>query len=138
MRTRFLSSTKREPAFIISKGFMYWKEGTATFKKHQESICHCEAVEALLVLPKQVSDIGEVLDKQHIDEKAVNRKLLLKILQSVRFLACQGLPLRHNNEEAQGEIDSNFMQLLLLQSSDASEIVTWLKKKTDKYISHDI
>lgn len=105
---------------------MYWKEATAAFKKHQESRYHYEAVEALLVLPKQVSDIEEVLDKQ------------LKILQSVRFLVRRGLPLRHNIVEAQEEIDSNFMQLLLLQSSDPSEIVTWLKKKTDKYISHDI
>ena len=51
---------------------MYWKEATAAFKKHQESRYHYEAVEALLVLPKQVSDIEEVLDKQ------------LKILHSSR------------------------------------------------------
>ena len=129
-----ITSTKREPAFI-SKGFVYWKDATAAFRKHQESGCHREAVEALTVLPKQVSDIGEVLDKQHMEEKAVNRRILLKILQSVKFLARQGLPLRHNS---MGEIDSNFMQLLLLQSSDTSEIVTWLKKKTNKYISHDV
>ena len=44
-----------------------------------------------------MSDIG---DKQHMEEKAVNRRILLKILQSVKFLA---LPLRHNS---MGEIDS--------------------------------
>ena len=131
---KFLSSTKRDPAFI-SKGFTYWKEATGAFKKHQESRCHREATEALVVLPKHVSDVGEVLDKQHKEEKATNRRILLKILQNIKFLSRQGLPLRHNSL---GEIDSNFTQLLLLQSLDMPEIVPWLKKKTDKYVSHDI
>ena len=52
---KFLASTKREPAFV-SKGFTYWKEGPKAFKKHQESDCHREAVDALVVHSPRVHE----------------------------------------------------------------------------------
>ena len=89
-----LASTKKGPAFLI-KGFNYWKEATTAFQKHQASMCHREATKALIHLPKQVqSDIGEPLNKEHLAVKAHNRKMFLVILESIRFLAQQGLPLR--------------------------------------------
>ena len=130
---KFLVSTKRDPAFL-SRGFTYWKEATTAFKKHQASDCHREANEALILLPKQVhGDIGELLSQQHQEEKATNRKMLLKILQNIRFLARQGLPLRGDKDD-----DSNFIQLLHLRGVDCPEVEMWMKKKTNKYTSHDI
>jgi len=130
---KFLASTKRDAAFI-SKGFSYWKEATTAFKKHQSSDCHREAVQAIVTVPQQVRDVGELLSKAHQEEKATNQKILLKILQCIRFLARQGLPLR----DIGGDSDSNLMQLLYLQCIDCPELSVWLRKKTDKYISHDI
>ena len=58
---KFLTSTKREPAFI-SKGFCYWKEATSAFKKHEASECHREGTEAIIVLPKEIiGDVGDCL-----------------------------------------------------------------------------
>ena len=57
--------------------------------------------------------------------------MLIKILQNIRYLARQGLPLRGSNKDA----DSNFTQLLLLRSSDSPVITEWMRKKTNKYIS---
>ena len=108
------SFSEREPSFI-SKGFSYCKEATTAFKKHQASNCHQEATEALIILPQQVGDIGEVLAKEHKEEKAVNRKVFLIILQNIAFLARQGLALRGH-----GDIKSNFHQLLFLRSADCS------------------
>ncbi len=66
---KFLTSSKREPAFI-SRGFSYWKEATVAFGKHQVSQCHWEANEALVVLPKQIrGNIGEVLSTEHKKEQ---------------------------------------------------------------------
>ena len=57
---KFLVSTKREPSFL-SKGYTNWKEAKSTFKKQQTSACHLEALEAVVILPKQIiGDIGEV------------------------------------------------------------------------------
>ena len=36
------------------------------------------------------------------------------------------------------ETDSNFFQLLKLQSVDDARILTWLERKTDKYVAPDM
>ena len=114
---KFLASMRLDPAFV-SKGFTYWKEATTAFKKHQASDCHREATEALVILPVQVGDVGELLSQEHQKEKATNRRMLLKILQSIRFLARQGLPLRSGG----GDSESNLMQLLQLQCVKCPEL----------------
>ena len=79
-------------------------------------------------------DVGELLSQQHQEEKATNRKMLVKIFENIRFLARQGLPLRGNDRD----VDSNFIQLLHLHGVDCPEVKPWMKKKTNKYTSHDI
>jgi len=130
---KFLASTKRESAFV-SKGFTYWKEATIAFKKHQSSDCHKEATEAIVSFPEQVRFVEELLSEAHREEKATNRRVLLKILQRIRFLGRQGLPLSGVGADA----DSNLLQLLQLQCVDCPELSVWLSKKTDKYTSHNI
>eukprot|EP00117_Sycon_ciliatum_P030833 scpid51445/ scgid24231/ len=104
---KFLASTKRDLA-SISKGFTYWKDATASFKKHQTSKSHQEAVSATEVLPTQVKDVCEMLSTQHQQQKVENHGMFLRILENVRFLARQGLALRGHGDDS----DSNFLQLL--------------------------
>ena len=128
---KFLGSTKRDGAFI-SKGFTYWKEATTSFKKHESSDCHRVALDAIITMPKTTMDILELLDKSHEREKAHNRSIFMLILENIRFLARQGLPLRGDG----AEIDSNFIRLLHLRGTD--QIDAWLSKKSNKYTSPDI
>ena len=97
---KFLSSTKRDPAFV-SKGYTYWQ--VHAFQKHQQSHCHREAIEVVIVLPKVSTDVGELLSREHHEEKEKNKKMYLKVLEGIRFLARQGLPFRNLVDE-----DSNF------------------------------
>lgn len=131
---KLLASTKKEPAFI-SKRFTYWKEATTAFNKHQASTCHKEANEAINLLPNELlGNIDDLLSEEIQEQKADNRKMFMKILQNIRFLARQGLPLR-SHEEA----DSNFLQLFRLRGLDCPLIIEpWMKKKSDKYLSHAI
>ena len=71
--------------------------------------------EVINLLPKQVSDIGEMLSKKHSDQKAANEEVFLRILQNLRFLTRQGLALRGTHGE---EVHSNFMQLFYLVGED--------------------
>ena len=65
--------------------------------------------------------------------------MLLKILQNIRYLGRQSLPLRGNwSEEEKCETDSNFRQLLLLRSEDDERMTAWLKQKTNRFDSPDI
>ena len=79
---KFLASTRRDSPFI-SKWFTYWKEGPKAYKKHQESECHREAVDALIILPHCTMDVGEQASVQHQVEKAVNREMPLLVLQNI-------------------------------------------------------
>ena len=128
----FLASTKRDPAFI-SRGYTNWRDATKAFNKHLVSACHKEAVSALQ-LPRLTGDVGERLSTEHEQQKAENRKIFRKILQNIRFLARQGLPLRGHGAGS----DGNFIQLLRLQAHDCPAILAWIEKKTDKYTSSDI
>ena len=129
---KFLASTNCEPAFI-SKGFTYWKEEPEAFKTHQGSDCHREAVDALVVLPQCMKDVGELQSAEHQAEKAQNCKMLLLVLQNIRFLARQGLSPRRDGDES----SSNFVQLLRLRGVDHEGIDSWLQKKINKYTSPD-
>ena len=73
---KFLSSKKREPAFI-SKGYTYWKEVTTAFKKHKTSDCHHEAVEILLVLPQYTKDIADLQNVEHAVQKTHKRHMFI-------------------------------------------------------------
>ena len=130
---KFLASRKREPAFI-SAGYTYWKEATTAFEKHQLSATHREAVESLVLLPSQLQgDIGEMCDRSHQEEKKNNRKMFIQILESLKFLARQGLALRGSKNDS----ESNFIQLLRLHSTDG-KVDAWLQTKPNKCTSHDI
>ena len=71
-----------------------WKNAIASFNQHEQSSCHREAVEMMVTLPAKTKNVGEALTRQHAKEKEENRKILLKIISNIRFLAHQGLGLR--------------------------------------------
>ena len=76
----------------LSTKALRWKEGPKLFKTHQGSNWHREAVDALVVLLRCTKDVGELQSAEHQAEKAKNCKMLLLVLQDIRFLARQGLP----------------------------------------------
>ena len=77
-------------------------------------------------------NIGAQLSHQYAQEKELNRRMLIKILSCIKFLARQGLPLRGHGADA----DGNLFQLLKFQGDD--EMQDWLQRRTDKYTSHEV
>ena len=55
---------------------MYWKEAVTAFKRHMNSTCHREAVEAIEILPRHAKDIGELCDSLVSKEKAAISKII--------------------------------------------------------------
>ena len=89
-----------------------------------------------MLLPSQIQgDIGEMLSHEHEEEKRVNQKMFLLILEVIRFLVQQGLPLRGDDNDA----ESKFIQLLHLHGKHCApqNIYHWLSKNTNKYTSHE-
>jgi len=103
-------------------------------KKHANSAFHNEAAEVVITLPATTGDVGEHLSTKHLREKQQNSNVLMKLLCSVRFLARQGLALRGDGSEE----DGNYLQLLQLLASHDPLISEWLQKKSYRYTSHKI
>lgn len=68
--------------------------------------------------------VGAQLDKQMKENQQLHRKLLLKQLSSLQYLACQGLAVKGHEQ-----IEGNLIQLLLLHGEDCSELKQWIKEK---------
>ena len=73
-------------------------------------------------------NVFEMISADAISEKLQNSQVLLEY---VRFLSRQGLPLRGNNKEG------NFDQMLMHASRYDPRLAEWLQKKRGKYTHPD-
>ena len=113
MKTGKMQNHGNVDVAFIERRFCNWKDASGdkgAFSSHERSSCHKKAVDVVVTLPKTTKDVGEMLSSTHQKEKNANRQYLLKVMQNIRFLARQGIPLRGDGDEH----DSNFIQLLYL------------------------
>ena len=87
----------------------------------------------MITLPNTTRNIGEQLSEQHSTQKKKNREALHSIMSAIRYLGRQGLALRGNGVEK----DGNFRQLQMKAERDPN-LLEWLKRKDNVYISPDI
>ena len=125
----------------MTRGFCNWKNATLSFKNHELSGCHKEAVEVMITIlevmitiPATTPNIGEMLSNQHSTSKGRNREALHQIFTAIRFLCRQGLALRGDGCEK----DGNFTQLLLLKAELDPNLQELMKLKGNTYTSPDI
>jgi hypothetical protein len=116
-----------EDAFTSGE-FCNWKKCNEKLEKHQNSHCHKEAVEKLARVVHEKNDIGAQLDNQYRNEQDLHRRLFLKQLSSLKYLARQGLPL-HGHKSLNG----NLIQLLKTRSEDVPELNDWVR--SGQYLS---
>ena len=109
-------SNHTKKAFSLGE-FCNWKKCHDKLEKHQNSHCHQEAVEKRAHLVDEKNDIGAQLDNQHRSEQDLHRRISLKQLNSLKYLARQGLPLRGHES-----LNSNLIQMLKTSSEDVSEL----------------
>ena len=120
-----------DEAFVL-RGYCNWKDASGEkggFASHESSSVHKKAVEVIETLPRTTRDIAEQFCSAHAEEKLRNRAYILKIFQSIQFLARQGLALRGD----QNDSESNFLQLMKLRGADDDNVIKHLAQNTDKY-----
>ena len=71
----------------------------------------------LVTLPAVTQDVSEMLSSAVLQERADNRKCLLKILCTLQFLARQGCAFRGHDDE-----NGNFYQLFSLLSREDKKV----------------
>ena len=121
-----LSSKSGQSPFITG-GFGNWRKALKRFQEHEKSEMHLEALERLSAKASG-SHIGVQLNAQYATDQQFHKTMLLKLLEVVRFLGRQGLPLRGHSEDVES-FEGNLYQLLLLQSKDCPGMRQWLQQK---------
>ncbi|CAF1930954.1 unnamed protein product [Rotaria magnacalcarata] len=69
------------------RGFDYWKNGLAKFKKHESSQCHADCI--YLVKQQQQQPVAAQISLIHKSQQAQRRKMLLIQVQAIKFLLRQ-------------------------------------------------
>ena len=119
-------------------GFSNWQKALHKFSKHEQSACHWAPFD---MIPKTSKAVDEMLCTSLAKEKADNRKAMLTIISTIRFLAHQGLILRGTGSYVSSdgcETNSNFLQLLHLRKEDTPVLNTWLQRSQDRFTSPSI
>ena len=86
-------------------GFSNWKDATVSFRNHESSSFHKEAVMVMVTLPSTTPDVGKLLSKQCATDKQNNRHCLFEIIRCIRFLCRQGLALRCDDDDQDGNLN---------------------------------
>ena len=118
---------------FLEKGFKNWKKALEKFEKHLSSQCH-RAASTFEILICRRPDVAELFDNKEKEALELSRRCFMAILDSIQYLAHQGIPFRgHGSDE-----DSNFFQLLMMKSKEFPELKAWLEKKQGKFVTHDV
>ena len=65
--------------------------GTVSFKNHEKSAIHAQAVQVVIHIPKTHVDIGEQLSREHAKQKLDHRHALYQIMKVSDFSVDRGL-----------------------------------------------
>ena len=123
-----LLTSHPKTAFFI-EGFQNYKKAVERFQIHERAECHREAKTKLCL--GEAPSIVEQLSLQADKTKAENRKMLLKLVSSLKFLLRQGLAIRGHSES-----EGILFQLLFLRGEDDPPLRRWLQQQ--QYMSHGI
>ena len=89
----------------------------------------------------QYGDIKEMQNEPTAYQMELNRWCLGKIVETLQFLARQGLAIREQGlaiREDNSDDDSNFMQILKLCSKDIQQLKDQMKWKQNRFMNNDI
>lgn len=130
-KKKLLTKGNAKDSAFLTSGYCNWKDATVALPNHETSVLHRSAVEFTNAIPAAHGDIAVLLSSQNAKQQESNRRCLAKVFECVRFLARQGVALRGDGDEK----DGNLSQLLRLRAGDDSVLAEWLSRKNDRYTS---
>ena len=121
----------------ITKRFNNWKKALEAFVDHQQSKAQRAAITYESVVPHW-GDVLEITVSDLNNKRLAERKLLIKVMESIYFLARQGLAFGGN------DANDNLTQLFKLLNKNDLALLTRLDKKSHRepgqhvYMHNDI
>lgn len=130
-RLGLITFSKNTDSAFVESGFKNWKKGCEKFNDHEKSHTHAEATAKLNAYMNN-EDVSARIRKEHSHNQERSRQALVKIVQSVKFLARQGLAVQGHSSDSE-----NLFELMRLRGQDIPELDRWLSQR-QKWMSHDI
>ena len=109
------------------------EKALSKFKTHQASQCHITSIELELIIPKTNHDMIDLSNKNFQKLREENRQCLAVIIESLQYLARQGILIRGHNDN-----EWKFVQLVKLCARNLSILENWTKNKSQNYLSHEV
>ena len=122
-----LNFSNRGEDTFTNNGFNNWKKAWKSFKTHALSITHCEAVMKFQLL--QQPPISNHLDTHAIKCQTSRGNGLLKQLNVIKFLLCQGIAMRGHDKTT-----GNLYQLLIMLSNECPDVKSYVLR--EKVLCH--
>ena len=97
---------------FISDGFSTWSKALHKFREHHNSECH----KLSLAYERQDPEYPSIMDSMSsaaAEKRSEERKYLMKLIECVKFLARQGIPLQGEHDD-----NDNLTQLLLFRCNE--------------------
>ena len=75
-----------------------WKKATEKFDKHQQSKCHKSSLTYEVIVP-HCQNALELINENEKKCRELNRRIFLAILETLQYLARQGLAVRGDDDK---------------------------------------
>ena len=131
------NNSKKKNTFT-HEGFTDFRKAAEKLKLHND--CQTHKTSTLLYLNRlsKAESCASQLDSQHAKKVKENRGFLANIIETVMFLAKQGLALRGNDESSVSLNRGNFLELINFQCNYNEELKRAIDQKTFTYTSKTI
>lgn len=127
-------SHNRSGRFIV-QGFDDWSH-PSRIDEHEASKSHCEAAFVFVKRLTTVNRVDSALAQQAVSEQMYWKEILKRMLSTIRFLACRGLPFRGKNEVLGNCENGNYLGTLELLSEFDPLLRSHLKNYGNKGKGH--
>ena len=107
----------------ITKGFNNLKKALEAFVDHQQYKAHRPAITYESVVP-QCGDVWQMTVNDLNNERLAEKEYFIKVMECIRFLACQGSGFRGNDS------NGNLTQLFKLLNKNNPTLLTRLDKES--------
>lgn len=121
---------------FVTNGFDTWSRAHKAFKNHEKSEFHRNSCSAIANMKK--SPVIQQISNAKQQSMFEARKALLKIFETIFFLAREGIALRGSYDTEEHAEHSKFTRLLKLRANDIPELKSWLNRTSYKWLHHSI
>lgn len=96
----------------FTEGYSDWKNANVRVQEHENSTDHRHSIKILIARKLVEGRIDTTVEKQYLEEKKYWRKVLLRVVATIKFLAKNSLAFRGSNELFSASHSGNYIGAL--------------------------